>query len=311
MVLKKVLLNLFILLIISSLCFSLSHASERLINFQGHLTDQQGNALDGTYNIKFSIYPSDPNAGSLWTEEHNDVSVSNGVVNVLLGSITNFDEPVKITFGEERYLGITIDCDHDPNTEEPEMTPRQKILPAIYAYNADRLDGKDSIEFTTPERDAGRPGVVENLYEGNIRLMDKYVKLEDLSKYIIPKMGIILWRGTSCPSGYTRVAELNGRFPKGAVGNPGGFGGSSKHSHTGKADLRDISHTHIIDGYTDEAKNQWDGGYGSHGAMDSHGHHLRIRSGNMEGNNPHDHTLTINDADSLPPYYDVIFCQKD
>ncbi|MGA1865581.1 MAG: hypothetical protein ACMUHX_11035 [bacterium] len=166
-----------IMVIMPFICFIYSsYASQhRLVNFQGHLTDRQGNALDGTYNIKFSIYPSDPNAGAFWTEEHNDVTVNNGIVNVLLGSITNFDEPVKITFDEERYLGITIDCDHDPNTEEPEMTPRQRILSAIYSYNADKLDGKDSSEYTTPQTDAGRPGVAEHLYEGNTRLVDKYL----------------------------------------------------------------------------------------------------------------------------------------
>ncbi|MGA1865529.1 MAG: hypothetical protein ACMUHX_10745 [bacterium] len=157
---------------------SSAQSQSRVINFQGRLTDQHGNSLDGTYDIIFSIYSSDPNSGPLWTERHTEVNVSSGIVNVLLGSITSFDDPQKVTFDEERYLGITVDCDHDPNTKEPELSPRQRILPAIYSYdsyNADRLDGMDSNEFTTPETDAGRPGVAEHLYEGNTRLIDKYL----------------------------------------------------------------------------------------------------------------------------------------
>ncbi|MGA1865259.1 MAG: hypothetical protein ACMUHX_09370 [bacterium] len=136
---------------------------------------REGNSLDGTYDMIFSIYPSDPNSGPLWTETHTSVDVSNGTVNVLLGSKKNLDDQPKVTFDEERYLGITIDCDHDPNTKEEEMTPRQRILPVLYSFNADRLDGRDSSEFTTPQTDAGRPGVVEHLYEGNTRLVDKYL----------------------------------------------------------------------------------------------------------------------------------------
>ena len=118
---------LFGLVFLMSVSFNVTKAhSNRLINFQGRLTDQQGNLLDGTYDIKFSIYQSDPNTTPLWTENHTNVSVNNGIVIVLLGSKTSFDEPVKVTFDEERYLGITIDCDHDPNTVEPEMTPRQR-----------------------------------------------------------------------------------------------------------------------------------------------------------------------------------------
>ncbi|MGA1865583.1 MAG: hypothetical protein ACMUHX_11045 [bacterium] len=204
---KKIKLIFYIMIIILSLTclISFSMASqERLINFQGRLTDQQGNVLDGTYKIKFSIYPSDPNAGSLWIEEHMAVSVNNGIVNVLLGSITSFDVPMKVTFDEERYLGITIDCDHDPNTTDPEMTPRQRILPAIYSYNADKLDGKDSSEYTTPQTDAGRPGVVENLYEGNIRLMDKYIKQADLGN----KGCYVSYSGPDCLPGFENKGSL-------------------------------------------------------------------------------------------------------
>ena len=147
--------KLIVCLVLSFICITFPISSslaspQRLINFQGRLTDQQGNPLDGTYDIIFSIYISATYMDPIWTEEHKNVSVSKGLVNVLLGSITSFDAPNKVTFDESRYLGITIDCDNNPHTEEPEMLPRQQIMPAIYAHNADRLDGKDSLELAPP-----------------------------------------------------------------------------------------------------------------------------------------------------------------
>ena len=162
-----------------------SHAQQdRLINFQGRLTDQQGNYLDGSFDIIFNIYDSATDTKPKWTEIHKNASVSKGLINVLLGSIEPFNT---LTFDKPRYLGVIIDTDGKINTEEPEMLPRQQILPAIYSYDADKLDGKDGSEYTIPTTDAGRIGVVEDLYEGYTKLADKYT--------IIPKGGVIIYSG--------------------------------------------------------------------------------------------------------------------
>lgn len=310
---KKFIFCIAIMLLSSTVLISSGHAANRLINFQGRLTDQQGNPLDGTYDIVFSIYASATDTKPLWTEEHEGVSVSKGLVNVLLGSITSFEAPKEISFDEDRYLGITIDCDNNPYTQEPEMLPRQKILPAIYAHDADKLDGKHSYELAPP--------------------------------------GMIAMFMKSCPVGWTEFLQMRGRFPRGEPnGNPGslGSGGSDdatlvKHTHSARASdpgphkhsgSTDFSgaHTHnYYDAWYSEINCAGDGSgkewYGSHSSdYDNHlclryeetkfgGDHIHPFSTNYSGS--HTHTIKIDSAgssgknDNIPRYQEVIFCIKD
>ena len=88
---RKVLSLTLIIFISNFFLMSTSHSQEnRLINFQGRLTDPQGNVLDGSYYIIFSIYASVDDTDPIWTEMHNNVSVSKGLINVLLGSVQSF-----------------------------------------------------------------------------------------------------------------------------------------------------------------------------------------------------------------------------
>lgn len=169
---------IFIIILFGMSPYSLAQTPGRLVNFQGKLTDQQGQSLDGAYTVIFSLYSTATGGTALWSERHENLSITNGLVNALLGSIQSLDEPQRIKFDGPRYLGITIDVDNNENSPDPEMLPRQRIIPAIYAYNAsnaDTLDGRESDFFTNTETDAGRSGVVEDLYEGDTRLSDKYI----------------------------------------------------------------------------------------------------------------------------------------
>jgi hypothetical protein len=65
-----------------------------------------------------------PVARHLWVETQQ-VSVNNGVFNVLLGTAT----PIALAFDKQYYLGITVGND-------PEMTPRQALRSAPYAIKA-------------------------------------------------------------------------------------------------------------------------------------------------------------------------------
>ncbi len=139
-----------------------------------------------------------------------------------------------------------------------------------------------------------------------------YAMRAEYANYGIPKGGIIIWRGATCPVGYSRVTDLNGRFPKGATGNPGAAGGSTSHSHTGSIGDTNIDHTHNVNGTTSHHGHEWDAGYGSHTAIAGHSHTFNVTSGAMSANKTHSHSLTLNNAVNLwPPYLDVIFCEKD
>ena len=58
------------------------------MSYQGRLTDNVGDPLNGSFSITFSIY-SDPGPGpsiALWTENHAAVTVTDGLFSVELGT---------------------------------------------------------------------------------------------------------------------------------------------------------------------------------------------------------------------------------
>lgn len=115
--------------------------SPTYIPFQGRLTDQAGNTYtNGQYTILFQLYNQPVGGQPIWLERHDKVGVINGLVNVFLGSITPL---TNVTFDTTKHLGITIDADNIPNTPEPEMIPRQMIIPAFWAKNSEKLNGFD------------------------------------------------------------------------------------------------------------------------------------------------------------------------
>lgn len=128
---KKLLLTL----LLASVALSHAAPAPTLIPFQGRLTDQQGAPYNtGQYTLIFNLYDQAVGGNVLWTETHQKVGVINGTVNVFLGSINA--ALASVDFSQSRYLGITIDADNNPNTPDPEMVPRQMIIPAIYSKQA-------------------------------------------------------------------------------------------------------------------------------------------------------------------------------
>jgi hypothetical protein len=102
-----------------------------VMNYQGRLTDNVGNPLNGNYDLTFNLYDVAVGGSSLWTETHGSVSVVDGLFNVLLGE-TNSLTDVEFE-GTERYLGIRISPD-------AELSPRTQITSVAYAYRVATVD---------------------------------------------------------------------------------------------------------------------------------------------------------------------------
>jgi hypothetical protein len=104
--------------------------------------------------------------------------------------------------------------------------------------------------------------------------------------------GIILPFDENCPTGWTRVTELDDKFLK----------GSDTHSDTGGS----TNHRHNVD-------------YGTVYSSDASGSGVDAEPGaNAQGSVEHDHnhyfidyTAWSNYADHIPPYVNVVFCKKD
>jgi len=109
----------------------------QFLNYQGKLS-AGGNPASGTFPMTFSIYLSATGVTALWSETQN-VTVTNGIFNVLLGSATPFPPNLFIGTGD-RYLGIKVGTD-------PEMTPRFRLASvafSLYSANAQQVAGVSS-----------------------------------------------------------------------------------------------------------------------------------------------------------------------
>jgi len=105
--------------------------STSTISYQGRLADSSGNPLTGKYNLEFRIYDVPTGGVPLWTEMWtggNAVDVSDGLFNVMLGSIDNTLAD-SIEGYDELYLGITVGTDS-------EMVPRVQLGSVPFSFRS-------------------------------------------------------------------------------------------------------------------------------------------------------------------------------
>lgn len=127
----------------------------------------------------------------------------------------------------------------------------------------------------------------------------------------IPANVILIWTGTnaSIPAGWSRVTDLDDKFPKAwGAENPNTTGGSTTHTHTSPA------HTHSIDSHThtgtipaghNPANEGWrkqGSGYYEKGDH-THSYTTNAPSATTSSSTAHTYGSCSND----PPYYGVIF----
>jgi len=90
------------------------------VSFQGLLTNPGGTPINTTTSMTFNLYK---NGTVVWTEVQPAVVVTDGVFNVLLGSVTPLDT---VAFNQPIDLGITVGAD-------PEISPRTPLASAPFA----------------------------------------------------------------------------------------------------------------------------------------------------------------------------------
>ncbi len=103
------------------------------LNYQGQLTDNLGEPVaDGSYSVDFRIYQAASGGVAIWSETQN-VTVAKGLFNVVLGSVNSINLTVPQAT-DDLWIAIEVNSNG-------EMSPRQQLLPAVYAWNAERLNG--------------------------------------------------------------------------------------------------------------------------------------------------------------------------
>lgn len=108
------------------------------LNFQGKLLDPATNApKNGTFSVQFRVY--DGAGNTLWgPETQPSVSVANGVFSVQLGSVLALSPDVFA--GGDTWLGVKVGSDS-------EMTPRQQLLMAPYAFTSAQVAHSSDLRF--------------------------------------------------------------------------------------------------------------------------------------------------------------------
>ena len=94
------------------------------MTYQGKLTDASGNAIDGSVELNFKLYDASSGGDLLW-EESQQVEAHDGLVDVILGTVT----PLELGFGQLLWLGISVDGGS-------ELEPRTELTAAAASFYA-------------------------------------------------------------------------------------------------------------------------------------------------------------------------------
>ncbi|MFC1501876.1 hypothetical protein ACFL6A_00520 [bacterium] len=125
---KKRLVTAVCTLIILGIMPASIHAQvPQLINYQGYLTDTDGDPITGEYSIEFLIYNHETDGTVLWQESRETIEFINGNFSVLLGSVNPI--PFDVFNESDTYLSLKVGTDE-------EMTPRKRLVSVGYAFIA-------------------------------------------------------------------------------------------------------------------------------------------------------------------------------
>lgn len=113
-----------------------------LINYQGMLTDELGNPLNGTPDITFEIWNASSGGTKRWFETQSNVPVENGLFNVILGTV----DPIDLSFYQDTAYWLQI------IVEEDTMPSRLKFTSVVFAYRAQKADTA-SVSLSAPTHD--------------------------------------------------------------------------------------------------------------------------------------------------------------
>jgi len=111
-----------------------------IMNYQGKLTDTEGNPLTGPYNMTFYLFTAASGGSAIWSENHTSVAVTDGIYNVILGSINPLATGL---FNDNDLVYLEVEI------EGESLAPRQQLTSAPYALKARVSDAVVSGGITT------------------------------------------------------------------------------------------------------------------------------------------------------------------
>ncbi|MBA7644443.1 hypothetical protein ES703_52187 [subsurface metagenome] len=157
-----------------------AYATPNLISYQGKV-EKDGSPFSGEATMEFALYEFESSGTAFWSETQN-VTVVDGIFNVLLGSVSEL--PALPTDG--CWLEVTIDSD---------VLPRQKITSVPYAQVADQAYSYyQTVEDTAMDYDCPADGIL---------LVGYWIQGEALYRSVrlyVDDMRVAGWQGNNIES---------------------------------------------------------------------------------------------------------------
>jgi len=143
--------SVFLVTLLSALCPMLIFPGvPGKMNYQGKLTDSQGDLITGTKDIDFALYTDAVSTFAVWTESHASIQVTNGLFNVMLGETNDLSSAF------ETYDSLYLEIGVGGET----LLPRQEMASTGYALKAQSTYKETEYPMETfVVKAGGTPGV--------------------------------------------------------------------------------------------------------------------------------------------------------
>ena len=150
---RKGVIPLILMLFVLNCYLPVSAQVPKQMNYQAQLKDGNGNALNGTFLITFSIYEDEEDNSLIWTE-YQEVYADKGYINVYLGQ----SNPLNLDFDKQYWLEISIGTDGTPFARV-KLTPSPYAMRSIYSTEAVTADSALTVKDRSITQDKIAIGV--------------------------------------------------------------------------------------------------------------------------------------------------------
>lgn len=146
----------------------------QLIDYQGSLKASNGQPMNTSVPMTFTIYDALNGGTVIWSEIHPPITVEKGLFHVLLGSVNTL--PGTVFSDTNRYLGITIDTE--------ELSPRSRLVSVPFSY-------------TSLNSDTSKYSFIAKYSDSTESITDGAVDLSDIGQNGATIGQVMKWNGSA------------------------------------------------------------------------------------------------------------------